>query len=146
MLSFNHLWISSHRLLEPQEAQICHFTMTSGNDSLQMRTDRKQTKKAVLLCPLSGWSWAFPLSLPPSPKRLPRPRQPVLCRVTRSRIHFSGSQLFSAGPTTTSRVPANVLAEWHLPPGAADTEARRTSLFGSQITQSFPTHHCTLSL
>lgn len=47
-----------------------------------------------------------------------------------SRIHFSMSQLFSAGPTATPRVPAKVLAEWHLPPGTADTEALRTSLFG----------------
>lgn len=47
----SHLWISSHRLLEPQEAQICHFTLTSGSDSLQMWIE---TNKIIPLCPLSA--------------------------------------------------------------------------------------------
>lgn len=63
-----------------------------------------------------------------------------------SRIHFSISQLFSAGPTTTPRVRANVLAEWHLPPGAADTEALRTSIQLLWITNHSVLSHPSLHL
>lgn len=121
VLSFNHLWISSHRLLEPQEAQICHFTMTSGmTHSRWGQTESKPKRQSCYVHCQAGLG-LFPLSLSPSTKRLHRP-------VTGSKIHFSTSQLFSAGPTTTPRVRANVLVEWHLPPGAADKEALRTSI------------------
>jgi hypothetical protein len=64
-LSFNqlqppaHLWISSHRLLEPQRAQICHFTMTSGNDSLQMRIEANKQSSSPVSTFSPAWPWAF---------------------------------------------------------------------------------------
>lgn len=61
-----HLWISSPRLLEAQEAQICHFTVTSGNDSCQLPTE---TNSTIPLCPVSDMTGAFHL------KPLPRAGQ-----------------------------------------------------------------------
>lgn len=135
------MWISSHRLLEPQEAQICHFTMTSGNDSLQMRTDRKQTEKAVLLRPLSGWPWAFSFQ---SVSFYKAPAQTKAAWAPRS--HWALGFTSLSANCSQQAPPQLPGSEWHLPPGAADTEALRTRIQLVWITNRSVLSHPSLHL